>query len=260
MHNLIICEFKKLKRKKIFSFALLSAFIFPVLGSSLVSGLSNVDFASMVSFVREDSGFLLLMPLLVILASNLFFSEQDNDTLKNLLGIPVSRNRLVLVKLLVLLIFSLVFEIVGFAISMGMTILQHIPLTNLPQQFALTVATGGFLWAAALPCIVLVIWFNKSYILSVIIVFFYTLLNYAMHLSDAILMQPLGFNAGTLMPIPMIFRWLYQFNIPVGKIQTEFYNRFSQYFASTAVCFCVLLIEVAVCIFLMIRIYRRREI
>ncbi|MDF2477668.1 MAG: transporter permease [Sphingobacterium sp.] len=260
MRNLLLCEFKKLKRKKVFTFALLGAFVFPVLGSALVSGLSNVDFADMVSFVREDSGFLLLMPLLVILAANLFFSEQDNDTLKNLLCIPLSKNRLVFVKLLVLLIFSVVFQIVGFVISMGITALHHIPLTNLLLQFALTVATGVLLWAAALPCIVLVIWFNKSYVLSVIIVFFYTLLNYAMHLSDAILMQPLGFNAGTLMPVPMIFRWLYQFSIPVGKIQTQFYNHFSQHFASTTVCFCVLLIEAAFCTFLMIRIYRRREI
>ncbi len=260
MHNLLSCEFVKLKRKKIFPFALLAAFVFPVLGSALIVGRSSTDFADMMSFAREESGFLLLMPLLVILASNLFFSEQDNDTLKNLLCIPVSKSRLVLVKLLVLLIFSGVFQIVGFAVSTGIAVLYHIPLISLPLQFALTVAIGLLLWAAALPCIVLVIWFNKSYIFSVIIVFFYTLLNYAMRLSDAILMQPLGFNAGTLMPIPMIFRWLYQFNIPAGEIQTAFYNRFSPYFASTSVCFSVLLIEAAACVILMIGIYRRREI
>ncbi|TEB04866.1 ABC-2 family transporter protein [Pelotomaculum schinkii] len=260
MRNLLLCEFKKFKRKKNFFLALLAAFVFPVLGSALVAGRPSADFAGMISFAREESNFLLLMPLLIILAANLFFSEHYNDTLKNLLCIPVSKNRLVFVKLLVLLIFSVVFQIVGFAISTGMTVLYHIPLTDFSLQFVLTAATGILIWAAALPCIVLVIWFNKSYILSVIIVFFYTLLNYAMHFSDAILMQPLGFNAGTLMPIPMIFRWLYQFNIPVGEIQTAFYNRFSPYFASTSACFVVLLIEAAVCALLMICIYRRREI
>jgi bacitracin transport system permease protein len=73
-------------------------------------------------------------------------------------------------------------------------------------------------------------------------------------------MQPFGFNIGTLMPIPMIFRWLYQFYIPSGETQTAFYNRFSPYFASTMTCFAVLLIEAAVCVIFMIRIYRRREI
>ncbi len=260
MHNLLFSEFRKLKRKKFIFFAVLSAFVFPVLGSALVVECSGTNFADMISFVHEGSGFLLLMPLLVILAANLFFSEQDNDTLKNLLCIPVSKERLVLVKLLVLLIFSVIFQIVGFAVNAGISVLYHIPLTDFNLQFALTAATGILLWAAALPCVVLVVWFNKSYILSVIIVFFYTLLNYVMHFSDAILMQPLGLNAGTLMPIPMIFRWLYQFYTPTGEIQTAFYNRFSLYFASTTACFAVLLIEAAVCACLMIRVYRRREL
>lgn len=73
-------------------------------------------------------------------------------------------------------------------------------------------------------------------------------------------MQPIGFNLGTLMPIPLIFRWLYQFNIPVGDVQIEFFNRFSEYFVSSPLCFSILLIESIICILLMIRIYKRREI
>jgi bacitracin transport system permease protein len=260
LHNLILCEFEKLKRTKIFLFALLTTFIFPVLGSVLVSGLSEVNFADMVSFIREDSGFLLLMPLLVILAANLFFSEQDNDTLKNLLCIPISPKCMVLVKLLVLLVFSVIFQLVGFIIIMCISAFHHITLANLFIQFVLTAATGVLLWAAALPCVIMVVWFNKNYIISVIIVFFYTLLNYGLHLSDAILMHPLGFNAGTLMPVPLIFRWLYQFSLPMGDIQTAFYNRFSPYFASTSVCFSVLLTEAVICTLIMIRIYQHREI
>lgn len=260
MRNLLICEWKKFKRKKIFVFTLLSAFIFPILGTALIAKSTGADFSDMSSFSREDGGFLLLMPLLIILATHLFFSEQDNDTLKNLLCIPVSKNQLVLVKLFVLLVFSAVFQIVGFAISTSMSILYHIPLIDFSLQFGLTVATGILLWAAALPCIVLVLWFDKNYILSVIIVFFYTLVNYIMHFSDSILMKPLGFHAGTLIPIPIIFRWLYQFYTPTGEIQIAFYNRFSPYFASTSACFAVLLIEAAICILFMIRIYQRREL
>lgn len=260
MRNLILCEFKKIKRKKFFYFALLAAFVFPILGTVLIAGGQSADFASMSGFAREESGFLLLMPLLIILATNLFFSEQDNDTLKNLLCIPVSKKKLVIVKLFVLLVFSVLFQIVGFTISAVMSAVYQIPLTDLFLQFALTVATGILLWAAALPCIGLVVWFNKSYILSIIIVFIYTLTNYILHFSEAILLKPIGFNIGTLMPVPMIFRWLYQFYTPMGEIQTEFYNRFSQYFASTTVCFTVLLIEAVTCTLLIISIYRRREI
>lgn len=257
MRNLLLTEFIKFKRKKLFFFGILAAFIFPLFNAVL---LSDSNFASVQSGVREDNAFLLLMPLLIILAANLFFVEQDNDTLKNLLCIPVSKNHLVVVKLLVLLIFSVAFQLMGFAVSTVIAVFQNIPLVDVAFQFSLTASSGVLMWAAALPCIVLIVSFNKSYILSVIIVFFYTLLNYVMHFSDTIMMQPFGINAGTLMPVPMIFRWLYQFYTPTGEIQTEFYNRFSQYFVPASVCFGVLLLEAAVCIYLMIRIYRRREI
>lgn len=257
MLNLLRSEFCKFKRKKLFLFGILAALVFPLINTVL---LSDPDFASAQSVVREDSAFLLLMPLLIILAANLFFIEQDNDTLKNLLCIPISKNQLVITKLLVLMIFSLVFQLVGFAVSTAILVFRNIPLNDFVFQFLLTASTGILMWAAALPCIVLVVWFNKSYILSVIIVFFYTLLNYVLHFSDSILMQPLGINAGTLLPVPLIFRWLYQFYKPVGVIQTEFYNRFSHYFAPAYVCFGVLLFEAAVCICLMIYLYKRREI
>lgn len=47
-----------------------------------------------MSSLFQFSAYLLLMPLLVILASNLLFEELDNDTLKNLVTIPVNRTRL----------------------------------------------------------------------------------------------------------------------------------------------------------------------
>lgn len=257
MHNLLLSEFKKFKRKRIFLIGVLASFIFPLFNAVL---LSDSNFASIQSGVREDNAFLLLMPLLIILAADLFFVEQDNDTLKNLLCIPVSKKQLVVVKLLVLLIFSIVFQLMGFVVGTVIAIFQSLPINDFIFQFSLTASTGVLMWVAALPCIVLVIWFNKSYILSVIVVFFYTLLNYVMHFSDGIMMQPFGVNAGTLMPVPMIFRWLYQFYTPSGEIQAAFYRRFSQYFAPTSVCFSVLLLEAAICICMMIRIYQRREI
>ncbi len=257
MHKLILFEFKKFKRKKIILFGILVAVIFPLFNAVL---LSDSNFASIQSGVREDNAFLLLMPLLIILAADLFFIELDNDTLKNLLSIPVSKNKLVLVKLSVLLIFSIAFQLTGFAVSTIIAVVQNIPLQSFAFQFSLTASSGILMWAAALPCVVLVVWFNKSYILSVIIVFFYTLLNYGMHFSDAVMMQPLGINTGTLMPVPIIFRWLYQFYTPTGEMQTEFYYRFSKYFVSAPICFGVLLMEAIVCISLMMYIYQRREI
>ena len=52
----------------------------------------------MMSTLFQMSAYLLLMPALVVLASNLLFEEQDNDTLKNLMTVPVSKPTLALAK------------------------------------------------------------------------------------------------------------------------------------------------------------------
>ena len=79
MLRLIQCEFLKLKRKRLFQAAFLTTFIMPVLYSLL---LSDSSFDDLMSVIREENGFLLLIPLTVVLAANLFFEEHDYDTLK----------------------------------------------------------------------------------------------------------------------------------------------------------------------------------
>ncbi len=256
MLKLVKCEFWKLKRKGLFKIALFTTVLFPVFNIMLLSG---GDLADVMSGVREESGFLLLIPLLVIIAANLFFEEHDNDTLKNLICVPVLKSRLVMAKVFVLLLFSVVYELAGFCIGVLLAVTQGISLNGWALQLFLTFCTGILLWAAALPCIILVVWCNKSYIISVIIAFFYTLLGYALHLSDAIMMKPLGLNISTFIPVPMIFRWLYQFKVPEGKIMTDFYNRLSPYFVSTPIIFGILAAEAVVCIVLVARIYQKQE-
>ena len=46
--------------------------------------------------------------------------------------------------------------------------------------------TAPMTYIAALPCILLVVWFNKNDIISVVITLFYTILNYVVHYTDAI--------------------------------------------------------------------------
>ena len=99
MLKLILCEFQKIKRKKLFRIAFLTTFIMPVFYAMLLKG-GNLD--DMMSVVREENGFMLLLPLSVIVAANLFFEEHDCDTLKNLLSVPVSKGQLAMAKMLVL--------------------------------------------------------------------------------------------------------------------------------------------------------------
>lgn len=257
MADLLWCEFVKLKRQKRIYLASLTAFLFPVL-FSMVGDIDDLE--SMTTVIREFSGFLLLIPLLAILAAGFFFHEQDHDTLKNLLCIPVSRSRLAIAKLLLLLLFSIAYQATGFLITLLIAILHGVSTQGWVLQLILTLGTGVLLWAAALPCVLLIVWMNKSYLISMIITFFYTIINYVMSISDFIVMQPLGLAPGTLMPVPLIFRWLYQYHIMTGPVGTAFYQRFSPYFAPVTVCFGVLGTEALIFILLLCRIYQRQEI
>lgn len=259
MAKLLRCELWKLRRKKLFSIAFSTAFIMPLLFSLL---LRDPDLDDMMSVVREQNGFLLLIPLMVVLAANLFFAEHDHDTLKNLLCVPVTRGRLAVVKLTVLLLFCAGYQLAGYAVTLPLAALRGLSLEGWAQQLALTLGTGVLLWAAALPCILVVVWSNKSYIISVLLAFAYTILNYILHLADAFIMVPLGLNVATFLPVPMIFRWLYQYHWWEGAKEETllFVERFRPYFVSTPVVFAVLLLEALLCTALLIRVYQKQPV
>ena len=229
----------------------------PVLYSML---LKDWDLDDMMAVVREDNGFLLLIPLSVVAAANLFFEEQDHDTLKNLMCIPVSKTQLAIAKIFILLLFDLGYMLAGYAVAMLMAIISGVSPDRWGLQLFLTVCTGILLWAAAMPCLLLVVWCNKSYIISVIIAFAYTVLGYILHISDAVVMMPLGLNVPTFLPIPMIFRWLYQYHDMegAGGELLAFYQRFQPYFVPTPVVFAIVLAEAVACIAVLVRFYQRQ--
>lgn len=259
MLRLIVCEFSKLKRKKLFFFAYLTTFILPIFYAMIVT---EQDLDTRLSVVREESGFLLLIPLSVIVAANLFFEEHDYDTLKNLVCIPVSKVQLAVAKVFVLLIFDIGYMLTGYAVSILMSVVLGTSLEDWRFQLQLTLGTGILLWAAAMPCLLLVVWCNKSYIISVIIAFAYTVLEYILRLSDFAMRVPLGVNLPTLMPIPMIERWLYQYHSTgegAGEQFLAFYKSFQPYFVPTPVIFAILVAEAAVCMALLTRIYQKQK-
>ncbi len=259
MLKLIRCEFLKCRRKKLFQIAFLTTFIMPVFYALLLKDGRLEDF---MSVVREENGFLLLIPLSVVLAANLFFEEHDHNTLKNLLCVPVSKNRLTAAKLFVVLLFDIAYELAGFTAAVILALLSGIPLTGIALQFSLTFACSILLWAAAMPCLLFVVWCNRSYIISVLIAFAYTILGYILHLSDAVNMVPLGANTPTFLPVPIIFRWLYQFHSTeqAGETFLQFYERFSPYFVSTPAVFAIMGAEAAVCMLMMMMIYQRQNV
>lgn len=266
MLKLLRCEFAKLKRKPLFFSATAISALIP-LGFVLFlpemqkfsSGAEAVD--RLMSTLFQLSAYLLLMPAVVVLASNLFFEEQDNDTLKNLITIPVSKPALALAKMSLLLLFSIAFMVVGGLVNLAIVLASGLKPAGFGKLFFIGIGQGIMMWSGALPCILLVVLLNRSYIISVIITFFYTAVNYISGTNDSFIIQPFGFNLGTLLPGPLSFRWFFQYlDTSASSTQmTELLERISPYFVTTPQAFLVVILMSAVFLTLIALAYKRQN-
>ena len=108
MLKLIKCEFLKLKRKKFIPLVILSAFMFPIPLTYLMTTPSIMErytdkadaFDGLFNMVL-GYGIQFLLPCIIgVIAAMLFFMERDNDTFKNLRTIPVTSTQWYLLKYL----------------------------------------------------------------------------------------------------------------------------------------------------------------
>lgn len=261
MLKLIKCEFYKFKRRSLFVLAALVALVFPVVMTALYWNIpTQVNYDNLFSGIVDYGDFLLLLPILVVIATSLFFTETDNDTLKNLTTIPISKSKIVVAKIGVMAIISVAYTLLGFFASVLCSKILGIAMENMAQKFVLSIGLGIMLLAAALPCVALVVWFNKSDLISIVITLFYTIINYVIHVTDIGMLTPVGVNIGTILPIPVINRWIYQFYDEGNGAAAEFYNTMRPYFVPTHICVCIIALFLFVSIYAIIKIYNRREI
>ena len=237
----------------VFISLLLSVFMPLAYAFFLADVNTDVDAVNgVMSSLFQLSAYLLLMPLLVILASNLLFEELDNDTLKNLVTIPINRTKL----------FAVGFMAVGGLVNLAVLLFQGWEPVGFWTLFGVGIEEGLIMWVGALPCILLVVLLNKNYIVSVVITFFYTTANYILSMSDAFLTQPFGLNIGTLFPGPLAFRWTFQFydQSQTSAELADLLERISPYFLNSVQVFGVIIVEAIVFLALIAMVYRRQEI
>ena len=266
MLKLLYCECLKLRRRPLFFAAPALSALIP-LGCALflpdfrefTNGAQAVD--GMMSTLFQMSAYLLLMPTLVVLAANLFFAEQDNDTLKNLLTVPVSKSALTMAKTALLFFFSIAFMAVGGLAVLAIVMAAGWEPVGFVRLFFVGIGEGILMWAGALPCVLLVVLLNRSYIVSVVVTFFYTAVNYIFGMSDYFIMQPLGINPGTLLPGTLAFRWFFQYLdiSDAGTEMAELLERISPYFVTTSQAFLVITIESAAFLILIALVYKRQS-
>ena len=83
MLDLILCEFYKFKRRSIFVLATLAALIFPVVMTALYWNIpTQVNYDNLFSGIVDYGDFLLLLPILTVIATSLFLQNRITILLK----------------------------------------------------------------------------------------------------------------------------------------------------------------------------------
>ena len=137
-----------------------------------------------------------------VIAAILFFMERDNDTFKNLRTIPVTSTQMVLAKIIVLFLFGIVFCVASTIVTIlcGFGTLE---VYGTGYKLFLAVETGIFITAGTLPLIVLVVFFSKTYVFSILLCVFYSVLN----MSATALFDTLPKTMLWLLPTPLTTFW-----------------------------------------------------
>ena len=210
MLKLISCELAKLKRKKFIPFVLLSTFLFPPPVAAMMLTprmIARYDtkaelFDDFFQFVM-GYGIELLLPCVIgIIAAMLFFMERDNDTFKNLRTIPVTSTQMIFAKIIVLFLFGLLFCLSTAIVTIlcGRLIAE---VNGIVYKLWIAVEMGIFVTAGTLPLVVLVVFFSKTYIFSILLCIFYSVLSLTAESSFGVLPKFLCW----LMPIPLTTLW-----------------------------------------------------
>lgn len=210
MLELISCELTKLKRKMFIPFVILSAWMFPPPLAVLMMTpdmRARYDtkaelFEDFYQFVLGYGVELLLPCVLGVIAAMLFFMERDNGTFKNLRVIPVTSTQMILAKIAVLFLFGLLFCLssAAAAILCGLVIGE---VGGLGYKLWLAAEMGIFITAGTLPLVTLVVFFSKTYVFSVLLCIFYSVLSLTAESGLGVLPKLLCW----LMPIPLTNLW-----------------------------------------------------
>ena len=210
MLKLVICEFAKLKRKKFILLVILSAFLFPVpitvmMTTPQMAGRFESDveiFNGCFQFIMGYGVELLLPCVIGVIAAMLFFMERDNDTFKNLRTIPVTSTQMIFAKIIVLFIMGAIFSLSSaFAAVLCGSMVSEV--NGVFYKLLVAFQMGIFVTAGTLPLIVLVVFFSKTYIFSVLLCVFYSVLSLTAESCFEVLPKAVCW----FIPIPLTTLW-----------------------------------------------------
>lgn len=205
--KMVKIEFYKMRRRPFILIATLAALILPA-PISLLTAKTGQGYDFLYKSVINLGQLVLLIPVLCIVATMLFYDERDNNTLKSLRIVPVSMKLLVSSKLIMLLILSIFYSVFAFVTTVIFSMIGHMDVEHFWFKFILCIITGVMVWVASLPSIAIITILNRNYIFSVLFSFLYAIMGFI--ITNATIRTPVP-NLFLILPVNVINRWLLPF-------------------------------------------------
>lgn len=178
MVRIIKTEFYKLKRYHILwaGVALMLLSVLLTLFTSMANDGSVWDFAYLTEQVIKNNMSIIFPMCISLIAGYMISREQTDDTLKNILTVPVSFKRLLTGKLIVCGVLSIVFGLICSLFTVIAELIVGFPgfhFSLILQAVLQITAVNFFLYLAVLPIIIITSRKSSSFLIGVIVAFVY---------------------------------------------------------------------------------------
>ena len=192
MKNLIWAEWKKLRRSSIVLFTviatiLIAAFVLFAGQSVTIEGYYLNDPGWYMTMVQPWATILVLPAMISVLGSYMICREEQDDTLKSLLLIPLNETALTAAKMIVTFVLSVLIHLLLFVITLSTELILH--YSNLSIGMVLSffksyLLEGVGVFLAVSPIIALVSYTKKSYWLALLLAEIYSFAGMFMSMSN----------------------------------------------------------------------------
>ncbi|AZO95446.1 ABC transporter permease [Halocella sp. SP3-1] len=221
MNSLVYTELLKMKNSKMFLLSLLGGIVSPLLTFFMLLAhhqQNPAETLTMKSFLSQTHlfiAFLVGTMLFALITTYLFNREFEEDTLKNLLTIPVGRTQLVLSKLFILIVWIEIIMIYSFFMVILLGLIggfEGFQTNILLLSFKKYIFTGFLLYLLT-PVITLITILFRTYIPSIAFSIFATLATLVIMNSKYIALYPWGIPVLMTMnnqqsEYPILISWL----------------------------------------------------
>lgn len=192
MKNLIWAEWKKLRRSSIVLFTVIATILIAAIvlfagQSATIEGYYLNDPGWYMTMVQPWATMFVLPAVISMLGSYMICREEQDDTLKSLLLIPVSETKLTGAKMIVTFVLSVLIYLLLFAITLVTELIMHcsgVSVGMVLHFFKSYLLEGIGVFLAVSPIIALVSYTKKSYWLALLLAEIYSFAGLFMSMSS----------------------------------------------------------------------------